>query len=964
MTAGTEVDDPPPSAPAPPEQIRRPRPARLLRVLAIPIVLFWLAVAVVTNVFLPSLDEITAANAGPLVARDAPSAQAAIHTGNDFNESNYTSVAVLLLETKGRKLGEQDHQYYNEVVRQLLDDTKHVQSVQDLWGKPVTMSGSQSSDAEATTLTIRPTGDLGSSQANQSIDAIRDIIAKVPKPDGLTAYVTGPAPLAADTLHATDSSLVKLTIVTVILILILLLIAYRSITIAIIPLLGVLTTLAVARGVVAFLVQQGVIEISSFASNLLVSLVLGASTDYAIFYLGRYQEARQAGQDKESSYYTSVANVPHVIMGSGIAITGATLCLTLTHLDYFRTLGPPCAVSMVVAVLSALTLGPALLTLGSKIGWIQPRKKRANPVWRKVGTIIARWPVPMIALAALVIPLCMLGLTTYKVSYNDRDFAPASVEASTGYAAADKHFPTSWLNNDLVYVKSDHDMRNTTDMISLDRIAKAVIRTPGVAMVQSVTRPNGRPIEHASLPYALGSMGTKLGENIGFLRDRIGDIDTLAATTGQIIDSTQRLEDITNQLTVGTHITRQSAEELQSLSNEARDHLADFDDFFRPMRNYFYWEPHCFDIPICAALRSLYDSIDGVDNITNELGNTVKGITLIDTVTPEILPQIRAVVSNLQMTQALTLTLQSTLSSLVSQLDVFIPPLVDMAQAFDNAKNDDFFFLPPDALKTDDFKVGMNFFMTPDGKGARMVMYHTGEAQSPEGIKQIEAVTTAAQEALKGTSLANAKISLAGAASNYRDVRDYSYNDIIIMMLATFALVFTIVLAITRALVGAIIVLITVVLSFCGAYGLSVFVWETLLHTQLHWLTLPIAFIVLVAVGCDYNLLLLSRYRQEIGAGVKTGLIRTMGSSGGVVFTAGFVFAFTMLALLASDVTNIGQAGSTICIGLIFDMVIVRLFLVMPLARVLGPWFWWPQRIPSRPRPQPATAAATPAVQE
>ena len=253
----------------------------------------------------------------------------------------------------------------------------------------------------------------------------------------------------------------------------------------------------------------------------------------------------------------------------------------------------------------------------------------------------------------------------------------------------------------------------------------------------------------------------------------------------------------------------------------------------------------------------------------------------------------------------------------------------------------------------------MNFFMTPDGNDARIVMYHTGEAQSPEGIKQIQAVTAAAQEAVKGTSLSNARIYLAGAASNYRDVQDYSRNDIIIiMMLATFALVFTIVLLITRALVGAIIVLITVILSFAGAHGLSVFIWETLLRTQLHWLTLPIAFIVLVAVGCDYNLLLLSRYRQEIGAGVKTGLIRTMGSSGGVVFTAAFVFAFTMLALLSSDVINIGQARSTMCIGLIFDMIVVRLFLVLPLARLLGPWFWWPQRIPSRPRAELAGAAA------
>jgi RND superfamily putative drug exporter len=931
------------------EQVNRPRVAKLLRVLAIPIIVFWVLVGVATNVLVPSLDATTSANAGPLVGRDAPSSQAAILTGNEFKESNYTSVAVVLLQTEGRKLGDEDHRYDNELVRRLLQDTKHVQSVQDLWGKPVTMSGSQSADAEATTVTVRPTGDMGSATANDSIDAIRKIVEKLPKPNGLDAYVTGPAPLAADTLKASNNSLVKLTIVTIILIIIMLLIAYRSITRAVIPLFGILLILAAARGIVSFLVVHHVIGISAFASSMLVSLVLGATTDYAIFFIGRYQEARQSGEDRESAYYTSVANVPHVILGSGLAISGATLCLSLTHLDYFRTLGPPCAVSMVVAVVAALTLGPALLTVGSKIGWLQPRKPRANPVWRKVGTMMARWPAPMIAVAALIVPLCISGLAAYKVSYNDRDFAPASIESSTGYAAADKHFPRSWLSNDVVYLQSDHDMRNTTDMISMDRIAKSIIRVPGIALVQSVTRPNGRPIEHASLPYAMGAMGTKIGENIGFLRDRVADIDTLADHVTSVIESTERLEDITRQLSVGTHISRESAERLKAISEDARDKLADYDDVFRPMRSYFYWERHCFDIPICWALRSLMESVDSVDELTDELGNEVHGLVIIDSVTPQIIDQIHAVATNLKSIQSLTLTLQSTLHALIPQLDVFIHPLVDMAQAFDNAKNDDFFFLPPDALTTPDFKVGMNFFMTPDGKGARIVIYHTGEAQSPEGIDQIKAVSAAAQESIKGTSLSNTKLYVAGASSNYRDVQDYSNNDIIIMMLAPFALVFLIVLLITRALVGAIVVLITVILSFAGAYGLSVFIWEILLHTQLHWLTLPIAFIVLVAVGCDYNLLLLSRYRQEIGAGIKTGLIRTMGSSGGVAITAGFVFAITMLALLSSDVVNIGQAGSTICIGLMFDMMIVRLFLVMPFARLLGPWFWWPQRIRIRP---------------
>jgi putative drug exporter of the RND superfamily len=300
--------------------------------------------------------------------------------------------------------------------------------------------------------------------------------------------------------------------------------------------------------------------------------------------------------------------------------------------------------------------------------------------------------------------------------------------------------------------------------------------------------------------------------------------------------------------------------------------------------------------------------------------------------------------------QSLTLTTQSTLHAMIPQMEVMIHPMIDMAQAFDNAKNDDFFFLPPDALETENFKVGLDFFMTHDGKGARFLVFHKGEALSPAGIEQTRSASAAAEESIKQTALSNAKLDVAGAASTYRDVEDFSQNDLILMMLATFGLVFVIVLVITRALVGSIIVLVIVILSFAGALGLAALIWETFLGIQLHWLNIPIAFIVLVGVGCDYNLLLLSRYREEIDAGVKTGMIRAVAGSLSVAVTAALVLAGTMLALLSSDVKNIGQAGSTIAIGLVFDMFIMRLCLVLPLARLLGPWFWWPQRVRSRPR--------------
>ncbi len=740
-----------------------------------------------------------------------------------------------------------------------------------------------------------------------------------------------------------------LTIVTIVVIIIMLLIAYRSFTRAIIPLVGVLITLATARGGVSLLVENHVIGISSFAMNMAVSLVLGVATDYGIFYLGRFQEALRSGEDRESAYYTSVRSVAHVVIGSGVAISGACLCLSLTTLDYFRTLGPPCFAAMVVAVISALTLGPALLTLGSKVPWLSEPAK-TSPAWRKLGTAIAKWPAAMIAVAALVIPLCIANLANYTVSYNDRDYAPKSVESSRGYDAADRHFQPSQLSIDTLYIKADHDMRNTTDMISLDRLAKNIVRTPGISMVQSITRPNGRPLEHASLPYAMGSMGTKIGQNLGFLKDRVADIDTMAARMGDMMESSKKMADITGQLSAGTQMSVEASRGLKAAMEKTRDNLANFDDFFRPIRNYLYWEPHCFDIPMCWAMRSLNESVDNIDEATSQLGPMVDGLSMVDAATPQMITQLNAMVQNMAVMQQLTLTMQSLFHATIAQLEPMINPMVDMGKAFDNAKNDDFFFMPPESFNTKDFQTGMKFMMTPDGKGARILIYHQGEAMSPEGIDQIQRAEAAAHEAIKGTSLSNVDLLVAGASANYRDVQAFSMNDILTMMLATFGLVFLIVMVITRTLAGSVIVLITVVLSFLGSLGLAAFIWETLIGIELHWLTLPIAFIVLVGVGCDYNLLLLSRYREELSAGIRTGLIRTIAGSGNVAVTAAFVLAGTMLAMLSSDVVNIGQAGSTICIGLIFDMMIVRLFLVMPLARILGPWFWWPQKLPTPKR--------------
>ncbi|MFV8265934.1 MMPL family transporter [Mycolicibacterium peregrinum] len=243
----------------------------------------------------------------------------------------------------------------------------------------------------------------------------------------------------------------------------------------------------------------------------------------------------------------------------------------------------------------------------------------------------------------------------------------------------------------------------------------------------------------------------------------------------------------------------------------------------------------------------------------------------------------------------------------------------------------------------------MNLFFSPDGKSVRLIITHRGDPATPEGIARVDKVVRAAEESLKSTPLESAKIYLAGTAATYRDMRDGSTYDLLIAGVAALCLIFTIMLIVTRSLVAALVIVGTVALSLGAAFGLSVLIWQHILGIYLHWLVLAMSVIVLLAVGSDYNLLLVSRMKEEIGAGINTGIIRAMGGSGKVVTAAGLVFAFTMMSMVVSDLRIIGQVGSTIGIGLLLDTLVVRALMTPSIAALLGRWFWWPQRV--RPRP-------------
>ncbi|MDT5358243.1 MAG: putative drug exporter of the superfamily [Mycobacterium sp.] len=923
------------------EHPKRPFFPHLLRILAVPIVLFWVFVAVVVNVVAPQLEVVGELHSAPMAPEDAPSMKAMKLMGGNFQEFNSNSTIMVVIEGQ-QPLGPDAHDYYNEIIRKLQQDPKHIQHIQDFWGDTLTAAGAQSADGKASYVMINLAGEQGQTLANQGVEAVRKVIEETKAPPGVQAYVAGPAALTNDLHVIGNASLAQITVITLVAIAFMLLVVYRSIVTTLIQLFLTFLGLLTARGVVSVLATHGAFGLTTFAGNILTMLAIAAATDYGIFIFGRYREDRGLGQDRDDAYYATFKSVAPVIVGSGLTIAGATYCLSFARLPYFSTMGAPVAIGMVVVVAIAVTLGPAVLFLGTRIGLYESKRPPQSRFWRRVGTTVVRWPAPVFVASLFVVLIGLVAIPGYKPAYNDRYYMPADAPTNIGFAAADRHFSEARMNPDILMVNADHDMRNPADMLVLNAIARNVMHTEGIAMVQNITRPLGIPIQHSSIPFQTSVQGQTSNMNLPFQRAQLDTIKKTVDATNVSIDILEKQYQLSLQQTALTQDSAAKSRELLATTQELRDHIADFDDEFRPLRNYFYWEPHCFDIPMCFAIRSLFDSLDGIDQLTDQTGAVQGNTDQLADLAPKLTALLPQTIASMKQSRDLSLASYNSQKALLDQSEATNDTALALGAAFDQAKNDDLFYLPPEAFQNPDFERGLKMFLSPDGKSARMFITHETDPATVEGIARVNSERKAAQDALKMTSLSNAKIYLGGVAATYKDMSDGAEYDLMIAVVSALTLIFMIMLILTRAAVAALVIVGTAASSIAASFGISVLLWQDLFGIQVQWLVMLMSVIILLAVGSDYNLLLVSRFKDEIHAGLKTGIIRSMAGTGGVVTSAGLVFAATMAAMSFSKLIVLAQMGTTIAIGLLVDTLIVRSLLMPSIATMLGRWFWWP----------------------
>ena len=926
------------------------RPSLFTGRYAVLILGLWVLAAGAANLAVPQLERVVDSHARAFMPAGAPSSIAASRAAQLFAQKPSNNFVYVVLE-RDQRLAPRDRQFYDALTTSLTSDRGHVYAVTDLWSQPATAAGAQSLDGRAVSVMVRLAGMLGTSQARDSVNSVRNTVTKLSPPSGLRVLVTGPGATIVDEFAAIDRQMLAVTAATVGLILLLLLLVYRSPIAAAIPLMSVGIALAVGRSVAAALGQANVVEVSLFSVALMAAMTLGAGTDYAIFLIGRYHEGRRRGVAPGQALIEAYRAVAPVVIGSALTVSVALGCLGFAKVGMFRSAGIPCAIGILVTMAAALTLTPALMGLALRRGFLEPRPSTTWRRWRRVGAAVARWPGPILIAAGGLTLLAALPLAGIRVGWTEPAATPSAAESSRGYLASDRHFASNSLLPDVVTIQADHDLRNPSGLIAVERITRQIVAIPGVRMVQSASRPDGKVPDQATLTYQAGVLGRQVGDTIDSLTQRlsrIAELDNALAQAQTAVD------------TLGGGL-RGGGSGLADMSAAAGDMRAGMDGVQRsvttvsgyldPLRDFVARTPDCAANPVCSTVDRVLQPVDSLVQTSTRLGDGAAKLTsgsstaaramagLPQTVTSmkDALGQARSAIRDL-------LGLTETIGPQMHRLTDY---LTEIAAQFQGSAAGGF-YLPQQALADPRYVDVLHQLISADGRATYLLVYGDGDEWGADGARRGEQVRTAIKEATKEGTLTLTGVDLAGVGPVTADLQRFVARDSALLVGAALVLIFMIVTAMLRSPVAGLVVVGTVVASYASALGTSALIWQYLFHHDLHWAVAPIAFIALIAVGADYNLLLALRIKQEATAGIGTGIVRAFGGTGGVVTTAGIVFGLTMLALLGSSVLSIAQIGTTIAVGLLMDTLVVRALVVPSIVALLGRWFFWPRGLPRR----------------
>jgi RND superfamily putative drug exporter len=978
-------------------------------------VAIWVALSAALMLIPPSLEQVVERGTTAFLPDGAPSVRGLEAMDSAFGTGEAKAYAFIVL-VNDDGLSKADGATYRRIVAGLNAHPNEVVEVQDYLEQPQLRTALTSEDGKATYIPVGLSAAIGSPRSNEDVALLRGIVADAGPTPGTQVHITGDPATVADLTTAVNDAEGTMTLVSIGLLLLILVIIYRRLVTVLIPLATIGVALVCTRGVLSILGESG-LALSSYTSAFVMAIVLGAGTDYSVFLISRFRDEYRDGGDVRTAVQSATTRIGTALVACAATVILAASTLVAAKLGIFSTTGPGMAVAVAVSLAASLTFTPVLIAwAGARIG--PAAAIRPDSPWSRVGTLVAARPARVLAGSVLFLGILAAFLPTMTLSFDTRAAQPSTTPSNIGSAALAKHFAPNETLPDYILVTSKHDMRNPKDLASLNTLSRAVAKVPGVSSVRSITQPVGKPLPQARISNQLATLAKRLDKadrklteaqpRLNQLSDGAADlnrganqlangseqavvgIDQLVNGLAGLNSGLQTAADKTDTAATGSRKlavgARQLADGLQSAHHNAAKSVEGLKAIQRALDN----DLLCGIDPVCSKARDglkqiveaqndqllggLQDAADAADRIANGQGDLSAGLRRLHTG----LTQAKEGSGQLEKGQRTFRTnfgdLDAGIQELAAGTSLLSPGInqlanetsqltngLDQASTYlsgvhDRANTADAggFYLPASALKDKDFALARTTFLSADGRVARIQIIGETDPLSADGVTRYAVTRDAAALALRGTTLEDGEILATGAGGLGADLQDYLDHDTRFVVGLVLLVVLLILILKLRSLVAPLYLLASVVLSCAAALGLTTLFWQHLMGQHIEFNVPVITFVLLVAVGVDYNILLMSRMREGGLTLTRRDVANAVTATGPVITSAGVIFASAFVALVGSSVHGLAQTGFAVATGLLLDTFIVRTLVVPSCAALLENHNWWPTRPIPLPENEPA----------
>lgn len=977
----------------------------------------WLVTSAALLFIPPSLEQVVERGTTAFLPDGAPSVRGLETMDGAFGDGKSKAYAFIVM-VNDRGLTKGDGAAYRRIVSGLAEHPTEIVEVQDYLSKPQLRSALVSEDAKATYIPVGLSAAIGSPRSNADVALLRSIVSQADAPSGTEVHITGDPATVADLTIAVNDASDKITLISAALLVLILVVIYRRFVTILIPLVTIVVALVCTRGVLSVLGESG-LDLSTYTSAFVMAIVLGAGTDYSVFLISRFRDEYRDSGDVLGSVQTATTRIGTALIASAATVILGASTLIAAKLGIFATTGPGMAVAVAVSLAASLTLTPVLIAwAGRRIG--PASAVSSESLWSRVGTFVAARPGRVLAGSALALGLLAAFLPTMTLSFDTRAAQPSTTPSNVGNAAMAKHFSPNETLPDYILVTSARDMRNPQDLASLNTLSRAISKIPGVSSVRSITQPAGKPLTQARISNQLASLAKNLRKadrelssaqpglnklsdgtselaagtelvavgsaravagldqfirGLGSLQQGLGEA---ATKTGTAADGSGTLADATSRLASGLQLAHDQAaisvEGLQTIHQAlARDVLCTVDPVCKRARDGLKQIADGQDAQLLGGLQDAADAAEriasGQGSLTSGLEKLQAGLARAERGSSQLTDGQRVFRSKLaelargsRKIAAGTGQLEPGINELATQTSELTNGLdqagsyLDAVRTGANTPDAAGFYLPAAALKEPDFALARTTFLSADGKVARIQIIGKTDPLSVDGVARYGVTRDAAALSLRGTTLAEAEMIATGAGGLGSDLKDYLNQDTRFIFGLVLLVVLLVLIVTLRSLVAPLYLLASVILSYAAALGLTTLVWQHILGQNIEFNVPLITFVLLVAVGADYNILLMSRMREGGLTLTRRVVADAVTATGPVITSAGVIFASSFVALIGSSVHGLAQTGFAVATGLLLDTFIVRTLLVPSCAALLEGRSWWPA---SQPSAADASATAT-----